>query len=81
MRAYTESAPTLVHGGDFDAPWYSAHDLRGRTIAAAQTLDQCRVTAPNADSYRERTDRGEGDTWAPAQAVDMFPDHAGGTLF
>lgn len=71
----------LLHAVAFVPPWYSAHDRRGRTLAAAQTMDEVMREAPHAVSYRERHDRGEDDRWAAAQSGDLFPDHPGGTLF
>ena len=71
----------LLHGVEFSAPWFSAHDRRGHTIAAAQTMEGCRQAAPHAASYRERADRGLDDRWTAAQSGDLFPDAAGGSLF
>ena len=72
---------SLLHGVDFEGRWYSAHDRRGRTLAAAASMDEVQRQAPHAASYRERDDRGLDDRWAPAPTGDLFPDHAGGTLF
>ena len=71
----------LLHGVEFAAPWYSAHNRRGKTIAAAQTMDDCLQAAPEARSYRERWDRGLDDRWSAARTLDMFPSAAGGSLF
>ena len=71
----------LLHGVEFSAPWFSAHDRRGRTLAAAQTMEGCLQAAPQAVSYRERSDRGLDDRWAAAPSGELFPNRAGGTLF
>ena len=71
----------LLHGVEFSAPWFSAHDRRGHTLAAAQTMEDCLQAAPQAASYRERHDRGLEDRWAAAPSLDLFPDAAGGSLF
>ncbi len=68
----------LLHGVEFSAPWYSAHDRQGRVVAVAQTLEALRAEAPDAHSYRERYDRGKSDRWAPARTLDLFTDHCGG---
>ena len=71
----------LLHGVEFSAPWFSAHNRRGHTLAAAQTMEGCLQAAPQAASYRERWDRGLEDRWTAARTLDMFPDAAGGSLF